>query len=401
MKTTKITINKIRKDKTWSLSFIAFLLIGLTIWMIVPTIASSLQEGIGTYENNVASYMFVYNSVTLPYTRLTPYTVSQIRNASGVETVYPIIENFTTIYNGSWMPAFVSNSTGSFYSAVIGDTGYPLNLITLDHGSLPQGAQFITNGNQGPTIGHSELCSVNTANGEYLFNATCVGIMNEVNINPLLGETELLWNETFLRSVMGNVTFNQTFGGAGADEIIIKAQNYSVVPLVVNETQQALNQDPIGSEFTIIYDSFDVSNIQSFQQSSGWINTLIGVLALGFVASMIFLLTYVYSVKKEQEAGLLITQGWKWTDVTKLFAGYYLVLGAIAIAISVPLSIFIASNIQYSFTVWAGTISVPITVPTTSIITSVLIGFGISVAASVFAVWNMKRRNLDDLLREV
>jgi hypothetical protein len=55
---------------------------------------------------------------------------------------------------------------------------------------------------------------------------------------------------------------------------------------------------------------------------------------------------------------------------------------------------------QYSFQVYANTLNIPLLISPVMIISSVIISVGVSLGAGYFAVWEMKKRGLDNLLRE-
>src|SRR3989304_845705 len=96
MTTAKNATRKVREEKMWSLAFVGLLTIGLTTWLVVPSISASLQTGFSSYGKSVATYMFVYNTGSDNYQYRIPANVNdEISAISGVQEVYPIVANWT------------------------------------------------------------------------------------------------------------------------------------------------------------------------------------------------------------------------------------------------------------------------------------------------------------------
>ncbi len=92
--TIGVALRKARKEKLWSAAMIGLLTIGLTLSMVVPSLSSSLQEGLSSYANNVATYIFVYNTGSESYDFRIPANVTdEIVKLEGVQQVYPIVSN--------------------------------------------------------------------------------------------------------------------------------------------------------------------------------------------------------------------------------------------------------------------------------------------------------------------
>jgi ABC-type antimicrobial peptide transport system permease subunit len=390
--------------------------------MVVPSISASLQEGLSSYGNSIATYMFVYNTGQDDYESRIPENVTnEIVSIEGVQEVYPIVANFTHFISnriGHLPGGAVLTLTGSIEghkSAVIGGQGgFPQSLISLSAGKLPENgdAAFIINGvaswsfsmNKTYTVlfpMSSEDVSLNTSiyrdflGREYVqFNATVVG---QMPYNPMLQQVDILWNPTFLQQKLGDQLYDQTFGGEGGTLFIVKAQDINQVKTVANKLQLVF-ADYRG--YSVIYDQTTVEAQLSFQSGSGILYNLIGVTSLFSVVSMVFLVTYVFSGRRRWEVGLLITQGWNWRRVTKLFFYYYIVLGIVSVAISALLSLIITSQIGYSFQVYANTLIMSVSISPYLLASGLVISLLVSGAAAYFAVWRMKKMGLDNLLRE-
>ena len=126
----KIALRRIYKDGTWSLAIAVLLTVGLTTWMVVPSISISLQRGLSSYANNVATYMFVYNTGFVSSRSRLPETVTtEIACIDVVQEVYPIVCNDTIFFPNRMMTLSDGtkiNMTGAKEhqkSAVIGGKG--------------------------------------------------------------------------------------------------------------------------------------------------------------------------------------------------------------------------------------------------------------------------------------
>jgi len=410
--TFKVAMRKVRRERTWSLAVVVLLIVGLTAWMVVPSISAGLQRGMSTYTNGVATYIFVYDTGSTDnyQSRIPQNVTNEITAIPGVQNVYPIIDNFTTLLDQS-MPTTLPNGTTAIIhltedceSAVIGgEGGYPENLISLSAGRMPENdASFLINGgnsavlkmNQTYPIGFLETFSNNSSSQYVEFNATAVGT---AAYNPMLRQVFILWNSTFLQQQLGDQLFNQTFGGAGANYFIVKVQDISQVQSVSSQLQTIFANYP---GYSVVSDQADINSLQSLQSQGNVLYELIGIMSLFSVVSLVFLFTYIFSGRRKWEAGLLVTQGWSWRKVTTLSFYYYLVLGAIAATVSILIALFIGDQIGYSYQVYANTLTVPVTISPYVIISTIVIALLISSVAAYFSVWRMKEMGLDNILRE-
>jgi ABC-type lipoprotein release transport system permease subunit len=422
----KIVMRRVREEKMWSLAIIGLLMVGLTTWMVVPSLSASLQEGLASYSNSVATYIFVYNTGEDYTSRLPAKVTDQIAAIAGVQEVYPIVANWT-YFIGLDIDMFLANGTrlnmtgsiGMYYSAVIGGQGgFPQALISLSAGRLPENGEagFIINGLANSAFRMNQTYAaifeepsqnrtpdVNTYiddwGREYVrFNATAVG---QMPYNPMLQQVGVLWNSNFLRQKLGVQLYDETFGGEGANYFIVKAEGIEQVEQVADNLQSIftdLSTDYPG--YSVIYDQATVQAQLSFQSGSAVLYELIGITSLLSVTSLVFLIIYVFSGRRGWEAGLLITQGWNWRKITKLFFNYYVILGILAVAISAPLSVLIARQVGYSFQVYGNTLVIPILISPYTLVSCLVISLLVSTVAAYFAVWRMKKMGLDNLLRE-
>ncbi len=420
--TIRIAMYRTSKEKMWTIAIVGLLTIGVTTWIVVPSISASLQSGLSSYASSVATYVFVYNSGWDNYLSRVPANVTdKVASIPGVQEVYPIVTNYTFFIGSKieWILADGTrlNMTGAIEghkSAVIGgQVGFPESLISLSKGRFPGiEAEFLINGAAASTLTISETRTVgfsiasNTGisddkffrdsyGNEYIhFNATAVG---QMPYNPMLQQVDVLWNSTFLENELGTQLFNQTFGGEGTNYVIVKAQSIEEVEQIAHEVQSMFVNYP---GYSVIYDEATVQTLLSFQSGSQTLYDLIGVASLFSVVSIIFVFSYVFSGRRRWEAGLLVTQGWSWHRVNRLFLYYYLVMGVIAGVLSILLSAIISSQITYSFQAYGETLKIPLLVTQGTWASGIAISLIVSTSAACFAVWRMKRMGLDNLLRE-
>ncbi len=424
--TIRVALRKARKEKIWSIAMVGLLTTGLTTWMVVSSLSTSLQEGFSSYANNVATYIFVYNTGEDYQSRLPTEVTDRITAIASVQEVYPIVANWTyfiglpidwILANGTHLN--MTGSIGSFNSAVVGGQGgFPQALISLSAGRLPENGEagFIMNGLADITFklnqtyvaafvepSQNRTPSIDTyidgEGREYIrFNATAVG---QMPYNPMLQQVGVLWNSNFLKQKLGVQLYDKTFAGEGANYFIVKAVDIGQVEQVANNLQSIftdLSTDYPG--YSVVYDQATVRAQLSFQSGSAVLYSLIGITSLLSVTFLVFLIVYVFSGRRSWEAGLLITQGWSWRKVTMLFFDYFLILGILAAVLSIALSLLASSQITYSFQVYSNTLVIPAVITPITMVTGVAISLVVSILAANFAVWRMKKMGLDNLLRE-
>jgi hypothetical protein len=381
---TKIVLRKLYNERIWSISLVGLLTIGLVIWIVVPSLSASLEEGLRSYNNSVGTYLFVYNTGEDSYqSRLPSEVTTKIHALLGVQEAYPIVNNFTYFIDAFTMHLEDRNITINrmqVQSAGIGgQNGFPEALISLSAGRVPGNeAAFLLNGLATESFKINQSYAVDFSESSQKFNATAVG---QMPYNPMLQQAAILWNSTFLQQQLGSQLYEQTFGGEGANLFIVKAQDIGQVEKIADSLKSIFEDYP---GYSIIYDQTSVKAQLSFQSGTGVLYDLIGVASFFSVSSIIF----------------LITQGWKWRMVLKVYVYYYTVLGILATALSTFLSILIAGQIGYSFQVYATTLTIPTVISPYLLISGFIISILVSIVAAYFGVWRMKQMGLDNLLRE-
>lgn len=404
----RIFVRKLHRERIFSFAMIGLLCVGITVWMIVPSISSSLQNGFTAYADNTATYIVVQNTAGYTY-RMPQSLVNKVRDINGVAIVFPIVRNITWLLDQPMQAGCqpgpqclnITANVGIPSAVVGGGSGYPPVLLSITSGGLPHEAQEfiindITNGelkmNHTYPIGFSTP-SLNNSASSFLFNATAVG----ANVyTPLLNQVPLLWNSTLLRDHVGSQIYNQTFGGYGANFLIIKAQN----PRAVQGVAVRLNEILGNQSYQVEYDQAAIQNFLSFQGQSGFLYSLVGVISLGMVISLVFLLIDVATRRRKWEIGLLVTQGWSWRLVAKLFFEYYCVLGLISYIVSFVVSFFATRFLVFRYQVFSNVLSIPVTLNPNVLVSGLLITILLAAGGTFFVVWRMRKTGLDSILSE-
>jgi len=386
------------------------MIVGLTGWIVTPAIGNSLRSGLSGYANTTVTYVIVSYSgspqgreVTLPQS-----VVRAISAINGVQAVYPVDINYTAFnfpnYTAPPPPGSnVSIKGAVFYvaSAVIGGPdGFPVGLVGLTSGRLPRAneAGFIVNTpllldqNSGRTyaVGGSASVSINGDN----FTAYAVGVNA---YNPLLGDyAQALWNSTFLQNELGQKLYNETFG-AGINLLIVKVATIDQVQGVASQVTNSLEAYPA---YGVDYDQATVDSLVSVETGTAPLYELIGVVTLGSSVAALFFVSYVAVNRRSWEVGLFVSQGWTWNRVTKFFLEYFLLLAAIAFALSLLLSMLISQYTTFSYQVYGSILRVGTSIGLSNVFSAGLIAIGISFVVSFFMRWRLRKSSLDNTLRE-
>jgi ABC-type lipoprotein release transport system permease subunit len=395
------------REKSWSILIIAIMSLGLTGWMTIPSIGTSLQSGVQGYANAVATYVVVQNNgnpSTLNQT-LPQSMIEQFGQIPGVSKVYPIVTNYTifffspprsdgSIKVGNRTIAVDEASLGILSAVVGGIRGYPPNLLDLASGSAPSGneAGFVYNSDIGNPLSLGNSTKVQIANIN--FTATEVGINKYV---PLIGNNlGVLWNNSFMESVLGTSLLDKTFGG-GANFVIIKTTSAENVPAVVSSLKSLLGSY---QSYIVIYDQATVNNLLSLEQGTAPLYELLGVVSLSFAVLAVFVVSYVAINRRSWEAGLLLTQGWSWDGLRAYFFSYLLILGVLSFGVSVLASAVIGKYTGSTYQVYGGYQVITVKLGVEYVLIAGVIVVVLAIASAIFSNWRLRKVDLDGILRE-
>ena len=416
----RIVSRKITREFAWTAANLAMMTAGMTAWIIIPSIGYSLESSLGTYGNNVATYIVVNNSGQGTYP-LPDNLTKSVKLVPGVETVYPVAtnetwfvyKNVTEIGNGG-PHTFPGEITG-YLSAVIGGAkGYPVELVPLSSGRLPNSdGEFISTGlplellsNTSPS-NPPKPGSIGSIFHVFLgadpdrpvgnFSAILVGIEK---VNPILSmNVQILWNSSLIEQKLGPVAYGQTFGQTNL--LIIKVDSVSHVKSVANQTQRLLSSYPPLQGYRASYDETAIDNFLSVQSGTAPLYQILGIVSLLSATSVVVLITYLSFGKRKWEIGLFVTQGWTWGKVSKYYLSYFMSLALIAYTISVVLSFVLSRFAIYNYQLFASQLTVVASPQPVFLVSALPLALVISSMGPYLLVRKSRRVGLDNILREI
>jgi len=411
----RIIIKKAVNDISWTVILVLILTSGLTSWIVVPSISSSLQKGLGNYANSAATYVVVYGSIQ-PGQRqsyLFPAGfVSSVESLQGVEHVYLVHYNFTAflmkinvcqIGGGGCMNATGFEETESAF--IGGINGYPTSLINLTSGHMPSEneSSFINN--------NAALGIFSDFNKQYevAFNVSIHSTANSTNIvkfkasvgginvlNPITGSIMVLWNREFLEHKLGEKLFNQTFGG-GPNFIIVKAEDIQYVNGIARAIRNLLNNN---TGYVVNYDEVALDAFRALETQSAPLYNLLTFVAIAVTSFVVFLVSYIAALKRKWEPALLITQGWTWKRYSRFLLSYFMLIGIISFVLSSIASYAITQFLHYKVLVSETYLDIGVQANLFYLISALPLVLMISYFSSFLFTKRVKSLGLDSLLRE-
>lgn len=137
----RLSTSRALREVGWSVVIVGVLTSGLTAWILIPSIGSTLSSNLTTYANGVGTYISVEGSGGV----IPQSTIRNISAIPGVQEVYPfvvngtyfVVHNFnTTLGTGQWHVIPLA-SFGVSSVLVGGPGGFPPALLTLSSGKAP------------------------------------------------------------------------------------------------------------------------------------------------------------------------------------------------------------------------------------------------------------------------
>jgi FtsX-like permease family len=408
-RTLKLSTGRVLREVGWSVVIIGVLTSGLTAWILIPSIGSTLSSNLTSYANGVGTYISVKGGGVLPQE-----TISKISSIQGVQVVYPfvvngtyfVVRNFTTTLGGT--KHVVPVARFGVYSAVFGGpNAFPSYLLALSAGSSPGNEPgfafepYLRNANPPQTdvrleatnevvIGCSSCASITTV-GSY-FNATAVG---EVAVNPLFSDVAVFWNSTFMMQHLGKQLYEQEWGGNRSNYLIVKVDNVADVTKVGTAITQILNPP-----FQAQYDPIFAQDTQSFVTQTAPLYEILGIVSLVAVIAITFLVSHLVAGKRSWEAGMLLTQGWRWGELFTLYSYYFLILSLVSFALAATMSVIASHFFTSSYYLFAQEVTITASADPFYIVSGFLLAVAMSLLASWTVVRRLKRMKLDGILRE-
>jgi hypothetical protein len=419
---------RVRREVGWSLVIILILTSGLVAWILIPSVATSLELGVSNYSNGVGTYFVVNPSGTRcsPIFEACSYTLPNnvtdaVASIPGVERTYPIILNLTRDTSPCWSIDVVTGKNVSYahcftgYTSALlgGPKGFPPDLLALTQGRLPDNAPEIAV-NQGmitnaarpwrldqtkPLEMGCELCpETNTFHGNITdpFNATVVGV---AALNPLFVNVFLFWNSTFMLHKLGPVLYHQTWGVNGSNYVIVKVDSVADIPPLVNATERII-QAPEYGLFGVMYNQALSQSLQSLTTQTAPLYQLIGILSLIAVVGVSFLVAHLIAGRRDWEAGVYLTQGWKWSEVYTLYSVYFLILSLASFIIAAVVSYFAIKYFVATYNVFGTIVTFTASVVPLYLISGLAFAFALAFFAAYTVVRRQRRMGLDNIVRE-
>ena len=229
------------------------------------------------------------------------------------------------------------------------------------------------------------------------FNATAVGLTAS---NPLLGDVFILWNSTYVENFMGPTLYNQTFLGndqSYADYVIVKVDTLQDVQPVVTALQAVLEPYPV---FGIVSNQALKASLLSYNGLTGPVYEALGLASLASVAAVVFFVAYIVVGRRSWEAGLVLAEGWSWNEVLQYYWSYLMVMGGIALAISLPLSAYLIGSFGASYSVYGQTVRFTAYLDPYYVLAALALMMVVACLSGLVFVRRMKRLGLDGILRE-
>jgi hypothetical protein len=407
----KLSTGRALRQVGWSVVIIGVLTSGLTAWILIPSIGSTLSSNLTNYANGVATYISVEGGGVLPQE-----TISKISSIPGVQAVYPFVVNGTYFVVRNWTTTLggtkhvVPLARFGVYSAVFGGpNGFPPDLLALSAGSSPKNEPafvfepYLKNSDPPQTDarlgGTNELVigCLNCPNGNITtvgsyFNATAVG---EVAFNPLFSNIAVFWNSTFMMSHLGPALYQQEWGGNRTNYLIVRVDNVADVTRVGTAISQVLSP-PSQAQ----YDQVFAQDTQSFVTQTAPLYEILGLVSLAAVIAITFLVSHLVASKRSWEAGMLLTQGWKWRELYSLYSYYFLILSLVSFALASIISVVASHFFTSTYYIFAQQVTVTAAADPFYIVTGLLLAVLMSFFASWTVVRRLKRMGLDGILRE-
>jgi len=394
----------------WSIVIVGVLTSGLTAWILIPSIGSTLSSNLTNYANGVATYISVEGGGEV----LPQDTIIKISDIPGIQAIYHfatnatyfVVHNFTTNLGGR--QHVVPLARFGVSSAIVGGSnGFPPNLLELAAGRAPGNEAafafepYLRNSNPPQTdvtLGGTQEVGVgclNCANitiaGSY-FNATAVG---EVAVNPLFSDVALFWNSTFMQEHLGPQLYEQEWGGSRSNYLVVKVDNVADVSRVGMAISQLLSPP-----FQANYDQVFAQDTQSFVTQTAPLYEILGLVSLVAVIAITFLVSHLVAGKRSWEAGMLLTQGWTWSEIFTFYSYYFLILSSISFAFASLVSVVASRLFTSTYSIFAQQVTVTAAADPFYVTT----GFALAVLMAPFASWTavrrLKRMGLDGILRE-
>jgi hypothetical protein len=409
-RTLKLAAGRTLREVGWSVVIVGVLTSGMTAWILIPSIGSTLSSNLTNYANGVGTYISIEgNGATVPQE-----VIENISAIPGVQHIYSFVVNRTFFVVKNWNTTL---GTGQWHvvplahfgvnSAVVGGVdGFPPALLALASGNAPGGnatfafEPYLKESQPSQTDVHLGVaqevvigcgtCANVTAVGSY-FNATAVG---EVAFNPLFSDIALFWNSTFMMQHLGPQLYQEEWGSNRSNYLIVKVDSVADVSKVGTTIGKLLSPP-----FQANYDQVFAEDAQSFVTRTAPLYEVIGLISLLAVVAITFLVSHLVAGKRSWEAGMLLTQGWRWRELYSLYSYYFLTLSLVSFGLASAISMIASHFFTSTYSIFAQQVIVTANADPFYVVTGLLLAVLMSFFASWTVIRRLKRMGLDGILR--
>jgi|GEM_PF-5951786 hypothetical protein len=394
---------KVYRERGWSTGMIVVFSISLVIGMVIPSIGYGLQLGLQSYMNTVFTYVVVANAggcnePGLDYClNITTSLINNISSIRDIQNVYPVAVNQTDIiqliaFNGSTVKDY-----HDFDSVVMGGpNGLPPDMVTTLCSKIIGNSGFLLDSaliNQLPPSNNSlyTVCINCYPTGMQPFNASLEGTCAE---SSLLTNVDLIWNATFLQNVLGGESYRSSFDNSGF--VLVKVDNVRNVEGVVKTLAGSLGQFGL----TPIYDQANLLNAQSLESNLALPYTIIGGAAIAAGGLLMILVSYISTVRRRWESGLLETQGWSRKEIFRFQTVYLLLLSCASFTISMAFSFVVLPFLSTNLAIYGQIIAIKPSTNDLFYLIGLIFSVAVPFASSFLSYLSAGKHSLDQTLRE-
>jgi hypothetical protein len=188
-----------------------------------------------------------------------------------------------------------------------------------------------------------------------------------------------------------------TFAQDSSNFVVLKANNLGQIETVANGVIRIVGSYP---NYKVVYDQALASDFRVFESQTGPYLELSGLLAasVGFV--IVFAISFVAVRRRGWEAGLLMSQGWSWREVSRYFEYYFAIIAFVSFLAGAGISYLLAGQIHFSYVVYGNTLNIAVTPAFIYVLSGLFMAIIASQLGSTVSLLGLKKKGLDDMLRE-
>jgi FtsX-like permease family len=419
-----LAAKRVRKQIGFSLVCFIILTTGLTQWISLTSINSSVRTGFDVEVASQASYVGVMNlsggNNTLP-----PDIIARVNGLTGIQSMYKVdmftvyLETKQNLSSGQCAGGCSTPPAGGIFkvnlvlrSVIIGTDGLSPDLIQVFEGHLPSGNESgvaldtdWANVLRNRAIPRAEIGNVLNAsiNGVVIHPVwTGVGELPD----GLLGTVDAFWNATSLRQMIGNESFSKLLNATQPSGIIVKATSLSDASRLASQISTILSQQNLLYNssnqlgFDVIWDESLAQALQNFESGYGPLYNTVSVAGLVIACSLFLLVADLQLRRGLRESGLLMSQGLSSGQVAKLTTYYFGIIALFSYIASSLISWYLVPREPFSYVHIAGYQQIPAYVVPDSLIAAAVATLGIVALSSILSLWRFRKVEMDRILRE-